>query len=414
MYVKTAILLPWILALGACSASSSPSSGPAVTAAVDNPMAQTSPAIIIGGVTTAYETKVDTTAQLETRMNAYHGALQGFMHSCLFQDQATQAFTTALVQAVAGSNATCEQAVASLENQSILTQELNSKGLTEISLLAEFTFLTQLNISGNSIKDISPLAGLTKLTLLDISNNSVSDLTPVKGLVNLTELDILGNQIAVLDPLFPLVNLTILRMSSNNISDISCVRGMTGLVQLDVASNLVQNLNPLSNITSLQILYLGNNHIVSVSALSQLTQLTQLTLSQPDPGTVSSPANASTTTSTATTTASPAPLYKINDISPLAKLVHQQELTLRNNNVEDASIVSNMPAMVTLDLSNNNLSHVNFLTESSDESTCTCSLPVLKTLDLSGNQFTNLSMLQVCASSIKAAFTYSPQSATGQ
>lgn len=392
-----------LLAMGACSKSSS--APPLVSAAAD----KTNAALSAASVSTAYAAKVDTGPQLQARMDAYKGALPKFMHACLFKDQVTQAFVDAIREAVAGTSGTCEDAAGKLDTQPILRQELNSKGLTEISLLQEFTFLKELNLSGNSIVDLSPLAALTQLTYLDVSNNAVVDITPLQSLDQLTELDMINNKIVALDALYSLPKITVLRMSSNYISNISSVRGMTGLIEGDFAKNTIQNLDPLQKLTSLQRLYLDENHVISVAPLSGLTQLQELTLSQSE--TYSSSLVISTDTDTGVVSTPPAQ-YKINTISALSGLTKLQKLTLRNNNLEDINIVGKMPILITLDASNNNLSVANFLQESADKSTCTCSLGALKTLDLSGNRFSDVDMLRVCATSLHMNFTYSPQGGT--
>ncbi len=404
MNLRTAFLWVWIFAAEACSPtpSSTPETGSTSAAASHVGSRATG---------TAFEAKVDTTPQLNARMEAYKGPLQKFMHACLFQEEKTNAFVTVLLQAVSGSNGTCEDAVEKLQVQPILTRELTNKGLTEISLLQEFTFLTQLNLSGNAISVISPLANLTQLTLLDISNNAVSDITAVAGLSKLTELDILGNKIQDVSSLSSLTELTILRMNRNYISKIDAVKSLSGLIELDVAQNGIQVLTPLATLTSLQRLYLDQNHVLDVSALTNLTQLQELTLSQAEstPSTPSRSTDTDTDTDTETTTVTP--IYKINSIAPLRALTQLQKLTVRNNNIQDTSAVSGMSKLVTLDLSNNSITSIAFVSQNSAKTACTCTLPALKKLDISGNQFADMAMLNVCATSLKMNFIYSPQGA---
>jgi hypothetical protein len=402
MHVRTGFLWAWVLMAGACSNSKNSSSPPLVP-----PTSRPAVASTPGSVSTAYEARVDTTPELQARMTAYHGPLQKFMHACLFKEQTTQAFSDALREAVSGSAGTCEDAVGKLEKQPIIRQELNNKGLTEISLLQEFTFLQELNLSGNSISDLSPLSELTQLTYLDISDNAVIDITPLQGMSSLTELNMINNKIENLDALHALSTLAILRMSNNYISNISSLQVMRGLIELDAAKNSIQNLGPLSNLTSLQRLYLDENHILYVDAIRNLSKLQELTLSQAI--TPSTPVPTSTDTDTDTVPPVPVARYKISSITPLSNLVQLQKLMLRNNNIEDASVVEKMPLLQTLDLSNNNMRVAKFLTASSDNSSCSCALRALKTLDLSGNRFTNLEMLRVCATNLKMNFIYSPQ-----
>ena len=61
----------------------------------------------------------------------------------------------------------------------------SSRNISNISLLAEFKKLVELDLQNNNISDISPLAELTQLTSLNLQNNKVSDISPIVQL-NLT------------------------------------------------------------------------------------------------------------------------------------------------------------------------------------------------------------------------------------
>jgi internalin A len=92
--------------------------------------------------------------------------------------------------------------------------------LSDISLLRDFTHLTDLTLTGNQISDLSPLRMLTNLTLLYLHENQISDLSPLRTLTNLTILGLNSNQISDISPLLTLKKLNYLNLSHNKISQL--------------------------------------------------------------------------------------------------------------------------------------------------------------------------------------------------
>ena len=120
-----------------------------------------------------------------------------------------------------------------------------SNSLSNISLLAGLTNLTELRLGFNLIENISPLAGLTNLTFLDLTGNSVSNIAPVANLTKLTHLDLDGNALSDISPVAGLTNLTFLDIWGTSISDISPVAGLTNLTTLGLGYNSISDISPL-------------------------------------------------------------------------------------------------------------------------------------------------------------------------
>ena len=100
----------------------------------------------------------------------------------------------------------------------------------ELSRLADVRdVLVSLDLDSNQISNISPLATLTNLTDLRLWRNKISDISPVQGLTNLTFLGLGGNQISDISPLTGLTNLTALYLWDNQISDVSPLVDNAGL-----------------------------------------------------------------------------------------------------------------------------------------------------------------------------------------
>ena len=155
---------------------------------------------------------------------------------------------------------------------------INSNSLSNISLLAGLTNLTELRLGFNLIENISPLAGLTNLTFLDLTGNSVSNIAPVANLTKLTHLDLDGNALSNISAVAGLTNLTFLDIWGTPISDISPVADLTKLTTLGLGHNNISDISPVAGLTNLTGLYLPRNHITDLSSLSSLTNLKTLWL----------------------------------------------------------------------------------------------------------------------------------------
>ena len=154
---------------------------------------------------------------------------------------------------------------------------INSNSLSNISLLAGLTNLTELWLGFNLIADISPLAGLTNLTWLDLTGNSVSNIAPVASLTKLTHLDLDGNTFSDISAVAGLTNLTFLDIWGTPISDISPVAGLTNLTVLGLGYNSISDLSPLIENTGLGN---GNEVYVRGNPLSYLSIHTHIPILQ--------------------------------------------------------------------------------------------------------------------------------------
>ncbi len=128
--------------------------------------------------------------------------------------------------------------------------------LSNISILADFKNLTELDLGGNSITDLSPLAALSELRVLDLSDNSITDLSPLSALKNLTDLKLDGNQLTEqtdFSPLLALTRLQSLDISRNWIGDRSLERitRLTTLKDLDVSYYRFSDISPLTTLPNL-------------------------------------------------------------------------------------------------------------------------------------------------------------------
>jgi Leucine-rich repeat (LRR) protein len=91
--------------------------------------------------------------------------------------------------------------------------------------------LTLLDVSVNPLSDISVLAGLTNLTNLYLNENQISDISPLAGLTNLEALGLNSNQVSDVSVLTHLTKLYELDLRANRISDVSSIAAIYQVIQ---------------------------------------------------------------------------------------------------------------------------------------------------------------------------------------
>ena len=132
--------------------------------------------------------------------------------------------------------------ISKLTNLQYLNLSSNS-GIIDLSDLAGFTQLQELNLANNRIEVVAPLAGMTLLTSLDLQYNNIVKVSPLAKLINLVTLNLSFNKIGGLgvgqvDALTSLINATNIDLSWNGVvsivNDISVLDPSMSCVELDV------------------------------------------------------------------------------------------------------------------------------------------------------------------------------------
>ena len=136
--------------------------------------------------------------------------------------------------------------------------EKNNDGIKDISVIANFTRLQYLDISGQSFSDISSIVNLNDLKFIRLSNNKITDLSAIKNLENLE----------------------CIWLSSNNIEDISSIlewKCLNKVTDLELNSNEIKDISLLPNImtklTKITDFWLQNNCFEDISVINQLKKL---------------------------------------------------------------------------------------------------------------------------------------------
>lgn len=160
--------------------------------------------------------------------------------------------------------------------------DLTENNLTDISKIAEFSNLVNLNLSQNkNLKDLSPIAKLQSLTWLNLNDCDLTDVSELASItINNVDLDndslqveLNNNNITDISVLEN-ANIQILSLSGNkNISKIGNLKNVLNLDLSDCNLEDISILSDLSELNNLTILNLNNNKIKDISILDNLDSL---------------------------------------------------------------------------------------------------------------------------------------------
>ena len=277
--------------------------------------------------------------------------------------------------------------------------DLSGNLIADLSPLAGHTY-GALVLADNYISDLSPLSAPTTVHSLDLRFNEISDLTPLGGLRAVNSLSLAHNRIVDLSPLASLLGLRHLYLANNRISEVAALSRMTHLTTLDLRDNDVSDLSPLSGRRiALRHLYLANNRISDLGPLSRLPPTAPLDLdlagnrvSDLSPlagrwyGSLGLSDNEIVDLSPLSGVVSGALDLSHNEISDLWPLADVDEsrfrrnsrILLQGNRITDASALTDVSPVNTLDLGHNAISRVPDVEYPRER------------LDLAGNQFSDL------------------------
>lgn len=216
--------------------------------------------------------------------------------------------------------------IESLADLSILKNlrklELVYQHINDISPLASL-HLTILNIEGNFVSDLTPLGGMTGLKELTVGRNPISDLSPLSSLPRLRRLsaeqieasditplakiqsleiaDLFDIPCADYSPLVELPSLKSVNISDSSVSDVAVVVGNKRLTQIIAHRCGITSLAIFKTLPDLEWLELWQNDIRDLSGVEAFQSLKHLNLNY----------------------------TPVEDLTPLTKLKHLEELELR-------------------------------------------------------------------------------------
>lgn len=197
----------------------------------------------------------------------------------------------------------------------------NETSLREITPLALFARLRELNLSGTSVRSLFPLRQLSRLERLDISYTPVENLDFLSYMSGIQDLSLDGTRVRSLDGLEDLPSL--LRLSAVDVPlvDISALSKHTALQSLNLSQTRVASLVGIENLKSLTRLSLASSLIQDITALSSLSKLQTLDVS----------------------------FTNVKDLSPLTKLPRLSQLKMNGTAVKQIDFVQTLPSLTLIE-----------------------------------------------------------------
>lgn len=212
---------------------------------------------------------------------------------------------------------------------------ISSPILTQLPDLSTLQFLDDVAISAN-ISDLSSIQN--NRMLMSISINSDSGVT-VPDDANWPLLETLSMRNGNLDSLTPLLafeNLRSLRLANNALTNLNGIEAFKNLEVLELSGNDIRDISGVSTLTALTELRIGFNPISDLSPLRQLTLLQELSIEEID----------------------------TNDLEPLSALTNLNSLSAGSYNLDaDWSVISNMPKLSRLNITEVDTTDTPFLAE---------------------------------------------------
>ncbi|XP_029169643.1 leucine-rich repeat-containing protein 49-like [Nylanderia fulva] len=148
----------------------------------------------------------------------------------------------------------------------------------ESSNFSQLIKLVFLDLYDNQIEKVCNLGLLENLRVLLIGKNRIKKIEGLKQLFKLEVLDLHGNQIQQITGLEDLLLLKVLNLAGNNIKTIGCndFQGLTALKELNLRRNKLKRLLGFGETPQLQKLYLSNNDIYKIEDMSSLAKALQI------------------------------------------------------------------------------------------------------------------------------------------
>ena len=153
------------------------------------------------------------------------------------------------------------------------TLSLEDCSLSTIDYLANALYLTELNLSYNTIRNLDALKTIPTLKKLDLQHNAVNSLDTLASLNELEVLNVSFNAISTLDPLAGCAKLTELVADNNKLTDLNGLKSLSHLELLSVDYNDISEVSVLTKNEALKNLSIASNNITDISAVGKLKLL---------------------------------------------------------------------------------------------------------------------------------------------
>lgn len=198
---------------------------------------------------------------------------------------------------------------------------LYDNNITDLTPLWNIKTLQSIYASKNELRNLGNVTSMPNLIDLDISNNKITSIDNIRFLNGLERLYMQGNQLLNIDEIGSLEKLWNLNISENQIESIDFIESLKNLINIELCYN---NIHDVSNLNERDYLNLSGNPITE--GLDKLTNVSIIILDECSLDSC------------------------VLDI--LSKLNNLKSISLRKNNITDASKLKNLE-LNELDLSGN-------------------------------------------------------------
>ena len=255
--------------------------------------------------------------------------------------------------------------------------ELDLSGLNlttdDIESLKYFNELNSLNLDNNNITNIDALNNINNLYSISVKNNNIKDISNLKSnniyileldgnkgirgysnKENLKLLSLVNCDITDIEDLSNLNTLNTVILKDNENLNIDYSKLPSTIYKLDLTNT---NLNDIENISlkNISSLYIGLNPITSIKGIEKLKGISLIDISNTNIK----------------------DLERINDAQNGNDSFRSISIIMANSKLEDVSIFNNINSLISLDVSNNNITDISKLDNNS-----------LSSITLSGNKIT--------------------------
>ncbi|MDG1874604.1 MAG: leucine-rich repeat domain-containing protein [Mariniblastus sp.] len=148
--------------------------------------------------------------------------------------------------------------LASLKDLQVLS--ITDNPVSDLSPLAGLNKLEKIEIEGSNVSDLSPLSG-KPLVKINVAHTQVTNLSVIEEFTNLTELRIDFTDVADLSSVAKLEKLTKLNIQKTLITDLSPLKGLLSLESLDIEDTNITEVTALHQLTSLKWLTKGDSQV---------------------------------------------------------------------------------------------------------------------------------------------------------
>ena len=156
------------------------------------------------------------------------------------------------------------------DKNEIISLNLSSLNIFEISFIKNFNNLKSLNLSSNKISDIDILEELKELLYININNNQVENIQVLSKLKFLQYADLRNNRINNISSLKHLTFLKFLYLWNNRITNISALKNLKNLFRLDLGNNNIVDISTIANFKSIVNLDIGNTKVSDLRPLENI------------------------------------------------------------------------------------------------------------------------------------------------